>query len=70
MNINAGSKATLVNKDRLLKVSFSVQAHTPMARMLRPMSQKITLKPNMTYLRQHDTSLWFLRRRFDLCDGW
>jgi len=26
------------------------------------LTQKITLKPKMTYLRQHETSLWFRRR--------
>jgi hypothetical protein len=57
MKINAGSRATFVSRERLLNVSFSVQAHTPMARILRPMSQKMTLKPKMTYLRQQDTSL-------------
>ncbi len=38
MKINAGSSAMLVNRDKLLKVSFSVQAQTPMANMLRPKS--------------------------------
>lgn len=66
MKIKAGSRATLVKSDRLLNVSFSVQAQTPMAKMLRPMSQKMTLKPNMTYFRQHETSLWFLLLRFAL----
>ena len=71
MKINAGSNATLVSKDKLLKVSFSVQAQTPMAKMLKPINQKITLNPKITYLRQQETSLWFLRRRFDRCwDGW
>lgn len=38
MKIKAGSSAMLVNRDKLLKVSFSVQAQTPMANMLRPKS--------------------------------
>ena len=67
MKINAGSKATFVSKDKLLKVSFSVQAHTPIAKILRPISQKITLNPKITYFKQHETSLWLRRRRFDLC---
>ena len=57
MKINAGSNATLVKSERLLNVSFSVQAQTPIANMLRPMSQNMTLKPKMTYLRQQETSL-------------
>ena len=70
MNINAGSNATLVSNDKLLKVSFSVQAQTPIAKILKPINQKITLNPKITYLRQQETSLWFLRRRFDRCwDG-
>ena len=58
MNINAGSNAILVSFDRLLNVSFSVQAQIPMASTPRPRSQKMTLKPKMTYLRQQETSLW------------
>ena len=57
MKINAGSNAILVSFDRLLKVSFSVQAQIPMANTPSPSSQKMTLKPKMTYLRQQDTSL-------------
>ena len=77
MKIKAGSRAMLVSFDRLLKVSFSVQAQIPMANTPRPRScnkqqdrlikflagkcskltQKMTLKPKMTYLRQHETSL-------------
>ena len=57
MKINAGSNATLVSNDKLLKVSFSVQAQTPMAKMLKPINQKITLNPKITYLRQQETSL-------------
>ena len=41
MKINAGSKATLVNKDKLLNVSFSVHAQTPIARIPRPSSYKV-----------------------------
>lgn len=36
MRINAGSSATFVRRDRLLKVSFSVHAQTPTAMMPRP----------------------------------
>lgn len=76
MKIKAGSKAMFVSLDKLLKVSFSVQAQIPIARTPRPRScnnkyclmmfftrtfskltQKMTLKPKMTYLRQQDTSL-------------
>ena len=76
MKIKAGSKAIFVSLDRLLKVSFSVQAQIPIARTPRPRScnsknflikffpfifskltQKMTLKPKMTYLRQQETSL-------------
>ena len=38
MNIKAGSRAMLVSLDRLLKVSFSVQAQIPMANTPRPRS--------------------------------
>ena len=38
IKINAGSKAMLVSKDKLLKVSFSVHAQTPMARTPSPKS--------------------------------
>ena len=38
ININAGSRAMFVSLDKLLKVSFSVQAHTPMARTPKPRS--------------------------------
>ena len=76
MKIKAGSKAMFVSLDKLLKVSFSVQAQIPIARTPRPRScnkklskkvlhfifypkltQKMTLKPKMTYLRQQETSL-------------
>ena len=40
MKINAGSKATLVNRDKLLNVSFSVHAQTPIAKIPRPSSCK------------------------------
>ena len=36
MKMKAGSSAMLVSSERLLNVSFSVQAHTPIARMLKP----------------------------------
>jgi len=36
MRINAGSSATFVRRDRLLKVSFSVHAQTPTAMIPRP----------------------------------
>ena len=70
MKINAGSSAMLVNLDRLLKVSFSVQAQIPMANTPRPSSQKMTLKPKMTYLRQQETSLVSRIRLRLLCPGW
>merc|ERR1712168_1226326 len=54
----AGSRAMLVRRERLLKVSFSVHAQTPTARMLSPSSQNMTLNPNMTYFRQQETSDW------------
>ena len=38
MNIKAGSRAMLVSLDRLLKVSFSVQAQIPIANTPRPRS--------------------------------
>ena len=38
MKMKAGSRVMLVSMDILSKVFFSVQAHTPMARMLRPTS--------------------------------
>ena len=38
MKIKAGSKAMFVSLDRLLKVSFSVQAQIPIARTPRPRS--------------------------------
>ena len=38
MKINAGSNAMLVSRDRLLNVSFSVHAHTPMAKTPSPKS--------------------------------
>jgi hypothetical protein len=40
MKMKAGSRVIFVSKDRLLKVFFSVQAHTPMAKMLRPINCK------------------------------
>uniref|UniRef100_A0A0K2UC35 Uncharacterized protein n=1 Tax=Lepeophtheirus salmonis TaxID=72036 RepID=A0A0K2UC35_LEPSM len=57
MKIKAGSKAMLVSTERLLKVSFSVHAQIPIAKIHRPSNQNITLNPNMRYLRQQDTSL-------------
>ena len=38
MKRKAGSSVMLVSRERLLKVFFSVQAQTPMARTLSPMS--------------------------------
>ena len=38
MKMKAGSRVMLVMSERLWKVFFSVQAHTPIARMLRPIS--------------------------------
>ena len=84
MKMKAGSRAMLVSLDRLLNVSFSDQAQIPIARMPRPSSwrgqgqaqlefvkptQKMTLKPKMTYLRQQETSLvsLILRRLFWFC---
>ena len=43
MKINAGSKATLVNRDKLLNVSFSVHAQTPIAKIPRPSSCKVKI---------------------------
>merc|ERR1719414_2058884 len=60
MKMKAGSRVMLVMSERLWKVFFSVHAHTPIASMLSPISQKMTLNPKMTYLRQHETSLWSL----------
>ena len=82
MKMNAGSRAMLVSLERLLKVSFSVHAQIPIASTPSPSScssyiknknqgllritQNMTLKPKMTYLRQQDTSLVsrILRRLF------
>lgn len=61
MRINAGSSATFVRRDRLLKVSFSVHAQTPTAMIPRPSHQNMTLNPKITYLRQQLTSLVSLR---------
>lgn len=61
MRINAGSSATFVRRDRLLKVSFSVHAQTPTAMMPKPSHQNMTLNPKITYLRQQLTSLVSLR---------
>ena len=36
MKMKAGSNVMLVRRERFWKVFFSVQAQTPMARMLRP----------------------------------
>jgi len=38
MKMKAGSSAMLVSSERLLNVSFSVQAQTPIAKMLKPKS--------------------------------
>ena len=40
IKMKAGSSAMLVSRERLLNVSFSVQAQTPMASIPRPMSCK------------------------------
>lgn len=40
MRTKAGSRAMFVRRLRLLNVSFSVQAHTPMAKMLSPINCK------------------------------
>ena len=70
MKINAGSRAMFVNLDRLLNVSFSVQAQIPIARTPSPRSQKMTLNPKMTYLRQQETSLVSRILLRLLCPGW
>ena len=73
MKMKAGSNAMLVSLLRLLNVSFSDQAQIPIAStpspsscspkhciiqlMWSPLTQKMTLKPKMTYLRQQETSL-------------
>ena len=43
MKIKAGSRAMFVNLDRLLKVSFSVQAQIPIAKTPRPRSCNNTI---------------------------
>ena len=43
MKIKAGSRAMFVNLDRLLKVSFSVQAQIPIAKTPRPRSCNDTI---------------------------
>ena len=46
IKINAGSNAMLVKSDKLLNVSFSVHAHTPMAKMPSPRSCKMETNIN------------------------
>lgn len=53
MKMVAGSSVMLVSKERLLMVFFSVQAHTPMARMLKPKSWRETRVCNVALVRHH-----------------